>query len=125
MERRNHHQAAKKISLWDCSNYRGIMLLSTPGKVLIRVLLERMKEAIDRGRMNIVGDSSQPVPVPPRTFTLCYKVGHLDDLCLQTWTIWTYSICVKSLAVLCNLVQFSLIKCSVALDSSWQVRVAL
>ena len=33
--------------LRDCSNYRGIMLLSTPGKVLNRILLERMKEAVD------------------------------------------------------------------------------
>ena len=47
MERRNHHQAAKKGDLRDCSNYRGIMLLSTPGKVLNRILLERMKEAVD------------------------------------------------------------------------------
>ena len=37
----------KKGDLRDCSNYRGIMLLSTPGKVLNRVLLERMKEADD------------------------------------------------------------------------------
>ena len=37
----------KKGDLKDCSNYRGIMLLSAPGKVLNRVLLERMKEAID------------------------------------------------------------------------------
>ena len=36
-----------KKDLRDCSNYRGIMLLSTPGKVLNRVLLERMKEAVD------------------------------------------------------------------------------
>ena len=47
MERRNHHQVAKKGDLRDCSNYRGIMLLSTPGKVLNRVLLERMKEAVN------------------------------------------------------------------------------
>ena len=47
MERRNHHQAAKKGDLRDCSNYRGIMLLSTPGKVLNRILLERMKEAVN------------------------------------------------------------------------------
>ena len=63
MERRNHHQATKKKEkkkkkkkkkkerkngdLRDCSNYRGIMLLSTPGKILNRVLLERMKEAVD------------------------------------------------------------------------------
>ena len=46
MERRNHHLDAKKGGLRDCSNYRGIMLLSTPGKVLNRVLLERMK-AVD------------------------------------------------------------------------------
>ncbi|KAI8518919.1 hypothetical protein Bbelb_021760 [Branchiostoma belcheri] len=31
----------------DCSNYRGIMLLSVPGKILNRVLLERMKGAVD------------------------------------------------------------------------------
>ena len=37
----------KKGDLRDCSNYRRIMLLSTPGKVLNRILLERMKEAVD------------------------------------------------------------------------------
>ena len=37
----------KKGDLRDCSNFRGIILLSTPGKVLNRVLLERMKEAVD------------------------------------------------------------------------------
>ena len=37
----------KKGDLRDCSNYRGIMLLSVPGKVLNKVLLERMKEAVD------------------------------------------------------------------------------
>nr|KAG5685975.1 hypothetical protein BaRGS_017414 [Batillaria attramentaria] len=34
----------KKGDLRDCSNYRGIMLLSVPGKVLNRILLERMRE---------------------------------------------------------------------------------
>ena len=38
---------SRKGDLRDCSNYRGIMLLSTPGKVLNRILLERMKEAVD------------------------------------------------------------------------------
>ena len=37
----------KKGDLRDCNNYRGIMLLSVPGKVLNRILLERMKEAVD------------------------------------------------------------------------------
>ena len=37
----------KKGGLRDCNNYRGIMLLSVPGKVLNSVLLERMKEAVD------------------------------------------------------------------------------
>ena len=37
----------KKGDIRDCSNCRGIMLLSRPGKVLNRVLLERMKEAVD------------------------------------------------------------------------------
>ena len=36
-----------KKDLGDCSNYRGIMLLSTPGKILRRVLLEKMKEVVD------------------------------------------------------------------------------
>ena len=38
---------AKKGDLRDCNNYQGIMLLSVPGKVFNRVLLERMKEAVD------------------------------------------------------------------------------
>ena len=37
----------KKGDLRECSNYRGIMLLSVPGKVFNRILLERMKEAVD------------------------------------------------------------------------------
>ena len=37
----------KKGDLGGCSNYRGIMLLSTPGKILRRVLLEKMKEVVD------------------------------------------------------------------------------
>ena len=37
----------KKGDLRDCNNYRGIMLLSVPGKVLNRILLERMKQAVD------------------------------------------------------------------------------
>jgi hypothetical protein len=37
----------KKGDLRDCNNYRGIMLLPVPGKVLHRILLERLKEAVD------------------------------------------------------------------------------
>ncbi|KAL0165193.1 hypothetical protein M9458_040946 [Cirrhinus mrigala] len=37
----------KKGDLSSCNNYRGIMMLSVPGKVLNRVLSERMKEAVD------------------------------------------------------------------------------
>ncbi|XP_062615530.1 uncharacterized protein LOC134277230 [Saccostrea cucullata] len=33
--------------LRECSNYRGIMLLSVPDYVLNRILLERMKEAVE------------------------------------------------------------------------------
>ena len=38
----------KKGDLSICDNYRGIMLLSVPGKVLNRILLERMKKAVDQ-----------------------------------------------------------------------------
>lgn len=37
----------KKGDLSNCQNYRGIMLLSVPGKVFNRVLLERIKAAVD------------------------------------------------------------------------------
>ena len=37
----------KKGDLSKCSNYRGITLLSVPGKVFNRVLLERIKDAVD------------------------------------------------------------------------------
>lgn len=37
----------KKGDLSSCSNYRGITLLSTPGKIFNRVLLNRMKEVVD------------------------------------------------------------------------------
>jgi len=38
----------KKGDLTDCNNWRGIMLLSVPGKVFSRVLLNRMKSAVDQ-----------------------------------------------------------------------------
>jgi hypothetical protein len=37
----------KKGDLSNCANYRGISLLSVPGKVLNRILLERIKHAVD------------------------------------------------------------------------------
>ena len=37
----------KKGDLHECSNYRGIMLLSVPGKVLSRVILERLKKVTE------------------------------------------------------------------------------
>ena len=38
----------KKGDLSSCNNWRGIMLLSIPGKVLTRVILERLKNALDK-----------------------------------------------------------------------------
>ena len=37
----------KKGDLTNCGNYRGITLLSIPGKVFSRILLERMKHSVD------------------------------------------------------------------------------
>ena len=36
-----------KVSFQECKNYRGIMLLSVPGKVLNRIILERLKNEVD------------------------------------------------------------------------------
>ena len=38
----------KKGDLGQCKNWRGIMLLSIPSKVMTRIILERLKEAIDK-----------------------------------------------------------------------------
>jgi hypothetical protein len=37
----------KKGDLKDCNNWRGIILLSIPGKVLTGILFNRIKDAID------------------------------------------------------------------------------
>ncbi len=37
----------KKCKLGKCSNYRGITLLSVPGKVFNRIILERMRNSVD------------------------------------------------------------------------------
>jgi hypothetical protein len=38
----------KKGDLSECTNWRGIMLLSIPGKVLTRIILDRIRTALDR-----------------------------------------------------------------------------
>ena len=38
----------KKGDLTDCNNWRGITLLSVPGKVFCRILLERLTLVIDK-----------------------------------------------------------------------------
>ena len=38
----------KKGDLSQCNNWRGIMLLSIPGKALSRIILERLKTALDK-----------------------------------------------------------------------------
>ena len=47
MEGRLHHEAAKKGDLSSCYNYKGQTLLSIPGKVFSRVLVNRMTDADD------------------------------------------------------------------------------
>ena len=47
MEEGISHQASKKGDLSLCSNYRGITLLSIPGKVFNRVLLNILKDPVD------------------------------------------------------------------------------
>lgn len=37
----------KKVDFSNCNNYRGITLLSVPGKVFNRILLKRMKDSVD------------------------------------------------------------------------------
>ena len=38
----------KKVDLTECNNWRGITLLSAPGKVFARILLTRMKNDVDQ-----------------------------------------------------------------------------
>jgi hypothetical protein len=43
----------QKGDLSSCENYSGITLLSTPGKAFNRILLERMRDAVDVGSETI------------------------------------------------------------------------
>jgi hypothetical protein len=45
---RNLVKFPKKGDLGHCKNWRGIMLLSVPSKVLSRIILDRLKDAIDK-----------------------------------------------------------------------------
>ena len=48
MEKRHDCQAIKKGDLSNCNKWRGITLLSVPGKVLCATLLNRVKDDLDK-----------------------------------------------------------------------------
>jgi hypothetical protein len=56
----------KKGDLKDCNNYHGIMLLSVPGKVLNRILLERMKDTVDTLLQDQQTDSEETDHAPTK-----------------------------------------------------------
>jgi len=47
LERWNYNDHSQKGDLKDCSIWRGVTLLSIPGKVMAEIILGRLKEAID------------------------------------------------------------------------------
>uniref|UniRef100_A0AAV2JEM2 Ig-like domain-containing protein n=1 Tax=Knipowitschia caucasica TaxID=637954 RepID=A0AAV2JEM2_KNICA len=77
----------KKGDLSSCSNYRGITLLSIPGKVFNRILLNRMKDSVDPHlRDQQAGFRKEIVHGPDRNpahhsgTILGMEFAHLDDL---------------------------------------------
>jgi len=52
LERRLPVKLPKKGNLKECKNWRGIMLLSTSGKVLNRIILERLKVELHKRLRN-------------------------------------------------------------------------
>ena len=48
MKKRHDCQATKKGELSNCNNWQGITVLSVPGKVLCSVLLNRLKDDLDK-----------------------------------------------------------------------------
>ena len=48
MEKRHDCQATKKGDLSNCNNWRGIRQLSVPGEVLCSILLNRLKDNLDK-----------------------------------------------------------------------------
>ena len=63
----------KKGDLGDCNDHRGIMLLSVPGKVLNRILLERMKTTVDTmlRDQQAAFRKDRPFPLPSLPFDEC------------------------------------------------------
>ena len=52
MERKLPIKLPKTGDLKECKNWRGIMLLSTAGKVLNRIILQRLKVELDKRLRN-------------------------------------------------------------------------
>ena len=61
----------KKGDLSRCDNYRGITFLSVPGKVLDRIILERMKGKVDQTMREEQAGFRQD-----RSFTDCNTADH-------------------------------------------------
>jgi len=44
----NHHPDTQERCLRDCNNWRGVTLLSVPGKVMCSIILDRIKVSVDK-----------------------------------------------------------------------------
>jgi len=77
----------KKGSLKDCNNWRGITLLSTPGKVFSKVLLNRLRDAVDCTLRDEQAEFRKGHSCTEQIFTLCniteQSLEHQQDLIIN------------------------------------------
>ncbi|RUS74211.1 hypothetical protein EGW08_018017 [Elysia chlorotica] len=73
---------SKKVDLSSCGNWRGTMLLSTPGQVLAKIMLERLKIILTRGS-EMSRQASDKIPRPSSRPSQRERAGRF----LMQWTM--------------------------------------
>ena len=86
----------KKGALSDCNNWRGIRLLSAPSKILAKIIIKWISDAVDAGMRKEQADFRKEQGCTDQIFTLCNITEQCTEWQLVRWCFIRYGTLLSS-----------------------------